>query len=159
MKARTFRAKLQAGGQGGAWVRLQVPFDVEKAFGTRGRVSVIATLNGNAFATSIFPNGDGTHHMQVNKAMQRAAGAGAGDPVTASLRPDDGSAPVVLPPALAGAIARNKAAKAKFDTLSPACRREYAAWVSEAKKEETRAARAAKAVEMIGAGQKRPSAR
>jgi uncharacterized protein YdeI (YjbR/CyaY-like superfamily) len=43
--------------------------------------------------------------------------------------------------------------------LSPACRRKYAAWVSEAKKEETRAARAAKAVEMIGAGQRRPSAR
>jgi uncharacterized protein YdeI (YjbR/CyaY-like superfamily) len=97
--------------------------------------------------------------MLVNKTMQRAAGAGAGDTVTASLRLDDGSAPIALPPALAGAFARNKAAKAKFDTLSPACRREYAAWVSEAKKEETRAARAAKAVEMIGAGQRRPSAR
>jgi hypothetical protein len=159
MKERKFNAKLEATGEGGAWVRLQVPFKVEKAFGARGRVSVIATLNGKSFATSIFPNGDGTHHMLVNKAMQREAGVGPGDTVAASMRVDDGSADVELPPALASAMARNKRAKAKFDALSPACRREYAAWVGGAKKEETRSARAASAVEMIGAGVQRPSAR
>jgi hypothetical protein len=159
MKPRSFKAKLQATGEGGAWVRLQVPFNVEKAFGARGRVSVIATLNGKSFATSIFPNGDGTHHMLVNKAMQRAAAVGPGDRVEASMCVDDGSAAVELPPALAAAMARNKTARAKFDALSPACRREYAAWVGGAKKEATRAARAASAVEMIGAGVQRPSAR
>jgi hypothetical protein len=159
MKAQTFKAKLEAGGQGGAWVRLQVPFNVEKVFGQRGRVSVIATLNGKSFATSIFPNGDGTHHMLVNKTMQREASVGAGDAVTTSLRVDDGSADIELPAVLVDAIARNRTAKDKFEALSAACRREYAAWVGGAKKQETRATRAAEAVAMIDAGVKRPSAR
>ena len=56
-----FTSKLQSVGPMGAWTRLMLPFDVEKALGSRGRVSVRGTINGFPFCTSIFPNGDGTH--------------------------------------------------------------------------------------------------
>jgi Domain of unknown function (DUF1905) len=40
----SFRAQLEAGGEGGAWTALKVPFDVEKEFGTKARVAVKARL-------------------------------------------------------------------------------------------------------------------
>jgi hypothetical protein len=80
MKQR-FEIQLQSGGEGGNWVLFTVPFDVQQTFGVKGRVSVTGTINGYPYCTSIFPNGDGTHHMMVNKEMQRGAGARAGDVV------------------------------------------------------------------------------
>lgn len=159
MTQKSFKAKLEAGGHLGAWVRIHMPFDVEKAFGAKGRVSVIAELNGARFNTSIFPDGDGRHHMLVNKEMQRAACAGVGDTIAVVMRADDGTGAVALPEALNAALGKDKTAKKTFDALTPAARREYAAWVGGAKQEATRTERAAKALTMLRAGVKRPSAR
>ena len=69
-----FKAKLKAEGPGGGWTFLHLPFDAEKAFGSRARVSVRGTINGFAFRSSIFPNGDGTHHAWAT--VPRRAGVG-----------------------------------------------------------------------------------
>jgi uncharacterized protein YdeI (YjbR/CyaY-like superfamily) len=47
------------------------------------------------------------------------------------------------------ALARNKKAAATFASLSPSCRREYAEWLAEAKREETRERRLATAIEWL----------
>ena len=60
-----------------------------------------------------------------------------------------------VPPELAGALAKNKKAKATFDAFSPSHRREYVEWIAEAKREETRTKRAAQAVEWIAEGKQR----
>jgi hypothetical protein len=153
---KTFKAKVWAQGPNDAWAAITIPFDVEKAFGSKGRVSVKATLGGQTFHTSIFPNGDGTHHMMFNKAMKAAAGAEAGDTVLVGLDADKGEEPEV-PAALAAVLKRDKAASAKFKALTPAGRREYIAWITSAKREETRIDRSAKALKMVMAGKKRPS--
>ncbi|HRQ71966.1 MAG TPA: DUF1905 domain-containing protein [Phycisphaerales bacterium] len=88
----TFKAKVEQAGEGGAWMVVNVPRKVSEAFGTKGRVSVVGTVNGFAIKTSIFPNGDGTHHFMFNKAMQQGANATAGDTVCVELeRADSGS--------------------------------------------------------------------
>jgi len=46
-------------------------------------------------------------------------------------------------------------ARAAFDALAFTHRREYAQWVAEAKREETRERRAARALEMLRAGETR----
>jgi Domain of unknown function (DUF1905)/Bacteriocin-protection, YdeI or OmpD-Associated len=153
---KSFKATVRAKGPGKAWSFIDLPFDAEKAFGTKGRVSVKATLGGETFHTSIFPNGDGTHHMMFNKAMQTASGAGDGDTVAIKLERDKGEEPEI-PASLTAALKVNAAAIAKFEALSPSCRREYANWVLSAKKEETRVDRSAKTVKMVLAGKKRPS--
>lgn len=157
MGAQTFKARLQSVGPGGAWMRMNLPFSAEKVFGARGRTSVVVELGGTRFNTSIFPNGDGRHHMMVNKAMQKAAGAGDGDTVAVTMRTDDGKGAVALPKELSAALKSDKKAKAAFDALSPSCRREYASWVGGAKQEVTRVSRAEKAMTMVAAGKKRPS--
>jgi hypothetical protein len=151
-----FQARLEAGGHKDAWVRIQVPFDVEEAFGTRGRVSVTCRLNGKPFQTSIFPNGDGTHHMLVNKTMQVVAGVAAGDRVKVRMTRDTG-AETKVPDDLTDALEGNGRASKAFDGLTAAGRREYIAWIEAAKRPETRAGRVKKTMEMVLAGKRRPS--
>lgn len=57
-------------------------------------------------------------------------------------------------PAFAAALEGDPAAKACFDGFTPGCRREYAEWVGEAKREETRAKRIATAIGNLREGKK-----
>lgn len=152
---KTFKAKIVGQGPGGAWTRIDLPFDVAKAWGSRGRVSVKGTINGFAFRSSIFPNGNGTHHMMVNKAMKEGAAAGAGDSVSVVLEPDTAERTIAVPADLKRAVKANRAAASLFDQLSPSCRKEYVEWIDSAKREETRKTRITKAVEMLAAGKRR----
>src|SRR5262249_41432526 len=58
------------------------------------------------------------------------------------------------PKELVSAVSKNAAAKKTWATLAPSHVREYATWVNEAKKPETRARRVADAVKMLAAGQR-----
>jgi uncharacterized protein YdeI (YjbR/CyaY-like superfamily) len=60
-----------------------------------------------------------------------------------------------VPVALAAALDADPEAKRLFDGLAFTHRKEYARWISEAKREETRERRVAQAVEMIRAGRTR----
>jgi uncharacterized protein YdeI (YjbR/CyaY-like superfamily) len=63
--------------------------------------------------------------------------------------------PVEVPEELRRALDASPAATAAFDGFSESCRREYAQWVSEAKRQETRDKRVAQAVEWIAQGKRR----
>ena len=56
-----------------------------------------------------------------------------------------------VPPELADALRRDARAREAFDRLAPSHRREYATWIAEAKREQTRRRRAEQAVEMLRA--------
>ena len=62
--------------------------------------------------------------------------------------------PLETPPDLAAALDANPAARATFDNFPPSCRREYAEWVTSAKRQETREKRLALAVEWMAEGKK-----
>ena len=53
------------------------------------------------------------------------------------------------------ALAKAPKARATFDAFSPSCRREYADWINEAKRDETRDRRIATAIEWLSEGKKR----
>ena len=60
-----------------------------------------------------------------------------------------------VPPALATALSANPAADAIFRDFAPSHRREYCEWIAEAKRDATRAARVAQAIEWIAEGRQR----
>lgn len=60
-----------------------------------------------------------------------------------------------IPAALAQGLATNDLAAQRFAAFSPSCRREYAQWIAEAKRDETRAKRVAAALEWIADGKSR----
>jgi len=59
------------------------------------------------------------------------------------------------PSDLAAALKKNRKAAATFEGFPPGQRREYVNWITEAKREETRAKRVAQAVEWLAEGKKR----
>jgi uncharacterized protein YdeI (YjbR/CyaY-like superfamily) len=63
--------------------------------------------------------------------------------------------PVVVPPELTAALKKNAKARATFEDGSPSYQREYAEWIAEAKREETRAQRLATAIEWLAQGKSR----
>jgi hypothetical protein len=144
-----FKAKLIGRGTNGAWTWVRVPFDVFETFGTRGQVRVAGTINGFPFRRALMPHGDGTHAMVLNKEIREGAGCKAGDMLTIVLDRDLAERTVTVPPELERAFRKAKDARAAYNAMSYSHRRQYAVWVSSAKKAETRVARAAKALEMI----------
>jgi uncharacterized protein YdeI (YjbR/CyaY-like superfamily) len=64
-------------------------------------------------------------------------------------------APFTVPQDLQAAIDGAPAAKATWDAFPPSCRREYVEWVTEAKRDETRAKRLNQTIEMLSEGKRR----
>ncbi len=62
---------------------------------------------------------------------------------------------IEFPQALIQALQTDKIAARKFDQLSPSCRREYAEWIADAKRDETRSKRIATALAWIAEGKSR----
>lgn len=62
---------------------------------------------------------------------------------------------LVVPPALAGALARAPEAARTFAALRPSHRREYVEWIAEAKRNETRDRRIAQAIAWLTEGKRR----
>ena len=63
--------------------------------------------------------------------------------------------PLVMPADLTAALKKNGKARAAFAEFGPGAQREYADWIAEAKRAETRAARLATALEWIAEGKQR----
>ena len=125
-----------------------MPLNVEEEFGTRGRVKVSATFDGEPYRGSIVPMG-GSHVLGIRKAIREAIGKSIGDTVKVVLERDTEERVVEVPIELADAFKRNKQARRRYDGLSYTHRREYAEWVGGAKKPETRERRAQKTIEQL----------
>jgi uncharacterized protein YdeI (YjbR/CyaY-like superfamily) len=63
--------------------------------------------------------------------------------------------PAEVPAELVAALSENPAAQATFDGFPPSARRDYADWIAEAKRPETRAKRVADAVTWLAEGKRR----
>jgi hypothetical protein len=66
-----FEATIEQGRGGGAFVA--VPFDVEEVSGTKGRVPVVATFDGEVYRGSIAPMGGITSSESSRKFAGRSA--------------------------------------------------------------------------------------
>jgi Domain of unknown function (DUF1905)/Bacteriocin-protection, YdeI or OmpD-Associated len=155
MKQYAFTATIHAAsvGSGGAYILF--PYDVEKEFGAKGRVPVHATFDGVPYTGSLVKYGRPQHMLGVLKAVRDQIGKGPGDQVNVVLWKDEAVRTVEVPADFA-ALLRKQKLRDQFDALSYTHRKEYCRWITEAKKEETRAARLTKSVEMMRKGVKTP---
>jgi bacteriocin resistance YdeI/OmpD-like protein/uncharacterized protein DUF1905 len=135
--------------QGKTATFFQVPLDVRAVFG-KARPPVRVTIGSHTYRSTIAVYGD-RYFLPLNKANRTAAGVAAGETVKVEIEADDEPRTVELPTELEAALDGDPAVRATFDALSFTHRREYAEWVAEAKREETRHRRAAKTVEGLRA--------
>ncbi len=153
-KERRFRATLSASARGGgSWV--EVPFDAREAFG-EARPPVVGTVNGTEYRSRLAVYGGHTY-LGLTREMRDATGIEVGDEVEVVLRRDDEPRRVAVPTELVAALTcAEPEVRARFDGLALTHRREYAQWVDDAKRSETRERRAARAVEMLRDGVNHP---
>jgi Bacteriocin-protection, YdeI or OmpD-Associated/Domain of unknown function (DUF1905) len=135
-------------------VFFEVPLDVPAVFG-RARAPVRGTINGQPFRSTVAVYG-GRSYLPVKRALREAAGVEAGDTVVIELEADDQPRTVDPPPDLAAALAADPEAKAAFDGLSFTHQREYAEWVTEAKRAATRGRRVSQTLQMLKDGRRHP---
>ena len=144
--------------RGGGGSAAPLPFDPKEAFG-RARAPVRVTVETEGqhkpFRTTIAIY-EGKGWIGFRKAQLAEFGLSTGDQVDLLVELDTEPREVDVPPELAAALSRDPAAASAFDALSYTHRREYARWVAEAKRDATRADRAAKSVERLRAGVKTP---
>jgi antitoxin component of MazEF toxin-antitoxin module len=145
----TFKTTLQKRGPAAAVVLDDD--QVDKVGEGAKRFPVRATVNGYVWRTSVARMG-GEFMVGLPREVREGAGARAGDAVEVTLELDTAPREVEVPEALAAALERDSAAKAAFDGLAFTHRKEYARWVAEAKRVQTRDRRVAKALEMLHAG-------
>jgi len=155
MAKKEFKGKVERVEGVGTWIYVDIPFDVERAFGARGQVKVKGTVNGSPFRSSLMPRGDGTHFLVVNKSVRDAAKAAVGASVRVAVEPDTAPRVLELPPDFARALAKNKAARSAWDLFSASHQKEYVGHITEAKKEETRARRIETTIVALAAGRTR----
>src|SRR3954447_5153837 len=144
-----FKATLEARGAG---TLVEVPLDVRALFG-QARPPVEATVNGHTFRSTIAVYG-GRYYLGLNRQVRDAARVEVGDELTIDLERDEEERTVEVPADLEAAF--DAPTRATFDGLSFTHRREYVRWIEDAKREETRKRRVAKAVEMLRDGVKTP---
>jgi bifunctional DNA-binding transcriptional regulator/antitoxin component of YhaV-PrlF toxin-antitoxin module len=151
--AQRFKAELGESGRGGGrWI--EIPFDAKAVFG-ESRAPVTGTINGVPYRSRLSVYG-GTTYLGLRKEVREQAGIEVGDQVDVVLERDDAPREVEVPAALASALAADPEAKAIFEGLAFTHRREYAQWIAEAKREETRVRRVEKSLAMLREGTKHP---
>jgi hypothetical protein len=153
MKTFKFKARIEGASSGGACVFF--PYDVEKEFGTKGRVPVKATFDGVPYSGSMVKYGAPQHMLGILKSIREHLGKGPGDMIDVTIEKDESERTVEVPPAFEKVLKMEKVWLA-FDKLSYSHKKEYIRWISGAKREETRANRLAKSVEMLRIGVKTP---
>jgi hypothetical protein len=142
----TFTAVIQNAGGGGAFV--EVPFDVEATFGSK-RPKVKALIEGIPYRGILTRMGSECHILGIRKEIREQVGKTFGDEVKITVEPDTELRTVEVPADLRRELQKDKQAKSLFDKLSYTHQKEYVAWITEAKKDETRRNRIVKTIEML----------
>ena len=150
-----FKARIETATVGGGGACIYFPYDVEKEFGTKGRVPVKATFDGVAYSGSLVKYGAPQHMLGVLKGIREQIGKGPGDMVEVTIEKDEAERTVDVPPEFEKHLKKEKV-WSTFEKLSYTHKREYIRWITEAKREETRTNRFAKSVEMLRGGVKTP---
>jgi hypothetical protein len=128
------------------------PFDVEKLFGSRGRVPVNATFGGIGYRGSLVTYGAG-HMILVLGEIREQLGKQPGDTIQVTITLDTAPRVVELDADIEQALSAAGVLDA-FRAQSYSHQREYAQWIGDAKRPETRTHRVASAAEMIAEGRK-----
>lgn len=141
-----FTAEILSAGQGGGHV-VAVPKEIAAAFSGK-RPQVLAHVNGVEYRSRLMVYG-GQSYLGLRKDLLRQLQVAAGDQVQIELVEDFQERVVIEPPELTEALAQNQAAQAAYQKLPFTHRNEYARWIDEGKKPETRADRVAKTIKRL----------
>ncbi len=97
----------------------------------------------------------GENLLGFSKKLRAELGVEIGQTVDVLIELDSGPREVTVPPTLAAAFETDAGARAAFDALAFTHRKEFARWVDEAKRDETRRSRVERTLQMLHEGRTR----
>ena len=145
------RATLEPRGPAGAIVLTD---DQVAELGAGKTPPVQVTINGLTVEARVGRMG-GENLLGFSKKLRAELGVAIGQTFEVVITLDAGPRTVEVPPALAEAFAHDAKAEAAFDALAPTHKKEFARWVDEAKRAETRQSRVEKTLQMLHEGRTR----
>jgi hypothetical protein len=134
---------------------LALPKTASAKLPSRGAPIVEGTINGFPFRRPLEPNGEGSHALKVNKAMQAAAGADVGEAVAVEITRIGDESEIRMPAELRKTLAAAPVASEMWSMITPMTRRDWILWITSAKLPETRLIRIEKARSMLASGKRR----
>jgi uncharacterized protein YdeI (YjbR/CyaY-like superfamily) len=147
---KTFESVLERTPDRLRWVIARLPFDAAKTWGKRGQLRIKGEINGFAFSSTLFPAGNGTHFLIVNKKLLSGGKTAAGLKAKFRLQPDTTPRPAV-PPAkeLLRELGQSKRLLKFFESLNPSRRHEIAKWIAQCKTSDARKRRSVQLAERL----------
>jgi len=144
-----FRVTLQLAGKTATGFR--VPDEVVAGLGKSKRPPVRVTINGHTYRSTVAVMG-GEYLVGVSAENRQRAGVAAGDEVEVQLELDTAVREVTVPGDFAEALAGDADARRFFEGLSYSQKQWFVVGIEEAKTEETRKRRIAKAIARLREG-------
>ncbi len=142
-------ALLQVGNNTG----IEVPEEVVEALGGGKKPKVVVDVNGFEYRSSIAVMG-GKFMIPFSSDKRESTGIKGGDRIEVTLTLDLAPREVAIPADFAAALTAEPEAKAFFDGLAYSHQLRHVLAITDAKTEDTRTKRIAKAMEMLRAGKK-----
>lgn len=151
MGMQSFRTTLtQTGNNTG----IEVPPEVVEALGGGKKPKVVVTVNHDFEYRSSIATMGGKFMIGFSSDKREATGIKGGDPIEVTLVLDLAPREVAIPADFAAALAEEPEAKAFFDGLAYSHQLRHVLAITDAKTEETRLKRIAKAMDMLRSGKK-----
>jgi Domain of unknown function (DUF1905)/Bacteriocin-protection, YdeI or OmpD-Associated len=153
-----FTATIERPESKGWYATIEFPHDVEKLFGTKGRVRVKGTINGVKVDRALIPTRSGVHVIVMSGALRKAVKAGFGEQVNVVLHRNPDQDEVIVPGALQDTLDFLPDMKAAWTELTPGMQRGMCYWIGSAKTAPTQAKRVAELLKRLEEGEfSRPS--
>lgn len=141
-----FRTKILTAGKTATGI--EIPARIIEALGFGKRPPVRLTINGYTYRSTVAVMG-GKFMVGISAEVREAAKIAGGDTVEVEIELDDTPREVSVPPELAKALAKNPAAKRRFDGLSYSKKRLHTVPIENAKTAETRQRNLDKAIKAL----------
>lgn len=137
------------------WTVLLLPKDASARLPSRGQVMVKGTINDYKFQTALEPDGNGSHWLNIDKAMQ-AAGIEAGKTATLDIESTKDWPEPNIPADIKKGLADNPEIKPLWDRVTPMARWEWIRWINSTANPETRKHRIEVSASKLQNGLRRP---
>jgi len=132
-------------GINGAYI--EVPFDIENLFGAK-KVKVRVKFDNCVYRGSVV-NMSGCYLIGITQEIRNIINKQPGDTISVAIEKDDEERNVILQKDFKLELAKNLNSKENFGKLSFTNKKKYNTWIESTKKDETRALRIKKAIEML----------
>ncbi len=117
---------------------------------------VKGTINGFGFQTALEPDGYGSHWLNIDKQLEKAAKATAGQPAALVIEPTKDWPEPTIPPDILKGLADNPQTKKLWMDVTPMSRWEWIRWIQSTNVPETRKKRIEVSRSKMLAGWRRP---